>query len=124
MAIFAGGASNDVRVGGSGFDHFVFGVGDSGHTTGNFDIITDFFKGAVGTGDEIDYATAIDIGGTADLADSNNASINQTTGVTTFFAGSGATLSDALDDIESGMDDDGRRLWLKMNLHRSRRVKC
>jgi hypothetical protein len=67
------------------------------------DKITDYTKGAVGTGDLIDFSSNLTIGGSAATATATQASINITTGKTTFAAGSGTTLSDALLDIASRM---------------------
>ena len=101
------GSGFDTLNGGIGFDSFVFEAGDSGQTATTIDVIGDFTKGAVGTGDEIDYLSALMIGGSNATATVNEASINATTGVATFAAGSGTTLSDALNDIEGRMDNDG-----------------
>jgi len=95
-----GGTSIDVLTGGSDRDTFIFAAGDSGKTAG-FDIITDLAKGAVGTGDLIDYSTNLTVGGNANTATSSQALINQTTGVASFASGSGKSLSDALSDIAS-----------------------
>ena len=94
-----GGTGIDTLTGGLGSDSFVFAAGDSGQTTGNIDVITSYNIGIAGTGDEFDYATNLAIGGSASAASANQASINATTGVATFAAGSGATLADALADI-------------------------
>lgn len=98
-----GGAGKDTLYGGLGQDTFIFTTGDSGQTLTNLDKIMDFTKGAVGTGDLIDYVSNLTIGGSAATATSKQASINMTTGVATFAAGSGRTLSDALFDIATRM---------------------
>ena len=103
-----GGTGNDSLTGGAGFDHFVFAAGDSGQTTGNIDVITDYTSGAVNTGDEFDYgATDLVIGGSNALATATQASINATTGVATFALGEGTTLADALADIAARIDSAG-----------------
>ena len=93
-----GGRGADSLTGGLGKDTFVFTTGDSGQTT-NYDIISDYFKGVVGTGDLIDFSANLTRGGAATAAIAAQAAINQTTGIATFAAGSGTTLSDALSDI-------------------------
>jgi Ca2+-binding RTX toxin-like protein len=93
-----GGKGADSLTGGSGTDTFVFTTGDSGQTA-SFDIIRDYFKGAVGTGDLIDFSANLTIGGSAATATANQAAINQDTGIATFAAGSGKKLGDALLDI-------------------------
>jgi len=95
-----GGKAADILTGGAAKDTFIFTTGDSGQTTG-FDKISDFTKGAVGTGDVIDFSSALTIGGSASAATSSQAAINQSTGVATFFSGSGTTLTDAIGDIAS-----------------------
>ncbi len=94
-----GGTGADLLVGGAGSDSFKFTTGSSGQTLGTIDLIRDYTKGAVGTGDEIDYSSNLSIGGSAAAATAAQASISATTGVATFAAGSGTTLSDALSDI-------------------------
>jgi methionine-rich copper-binding protein CopC len=93
-----GGRGADSLTGGIGSDTFVFAAGDTGQVTGS-DTISDFAKGTVITGDRIDYAADLVIGGSASAATVNEALINQSTGVATFAAKSGATLADALADI-------------------------
>jgi Ca2+-binding RTX toxin-like protein len=93
-----GGRGADILIGGTGSDTFVFSEGDTGQATGT-DTMLDFAKGAVNTGDRIDYAVDLVIGGSSGTATINEALINQTTGIATFAAKSGATLLDALADI-------------------------
>jgi hypothetical protein len=98
--VFTGGQGADIMFGGGGSDSFAFGSGDSGQTLATIDIIGDYAKGIVGTGDEIDYTTAdLVIGGTDAAPSFSQASINQTTGVATFEAGSGTTFDDAINDV-------------------------
>ncbi len=94
-----GGRGRDTLTGGTERDRFAFAAGASGQTTTTMDIINDFAKGAVGTGDWFDYSDVLAIGGTASAAAANEAAINQTTGIASFAAGSGTTLTDALNDI-------------------------
>ncbi len=94
-----GGAGRDTLKGDAGSDTFVFALGDSGQTAKTLDIILDFGKGAVGVGDKIDFSSALTIGGSASAATDYQASINASTGVATFAAGSGTSLEDALADI-------------------------
>lgn len=101
--ILTGGRGADTLTGGSGRDTFVFTTGDSGQTAVTLDRISDYTKGAVGTGDLIDYVSNLTVGGSAIVAISSQASINMTTGLATFASGSGTTLSDALLDIASRM---------------------
>ena len=82
-----------------GSDIFQFAAGDSGQAATTIDNLVDIVKGALGTGDLIDYATNLTIGGSNAAATATEASINAATGVATFAAGSGTTLSDALADI-------------------------
>lgn len=98
-----GGVGADIMTGGSDKDTFVFMAGDSGQTATTLDKITDYTKGAVGTGDLIDYASNLTVGGSSATATAGQASINMTTGVATFATGSGTTLSDALLDIATRM---------------------
>jgi Ca2+-binding RTX toxin-like protein len=93
-----GGSGADTLTGGSGRDTFVFAPGSSGQTR-NFDVIADYTKGAVGTGDLIDFSAALTVGGSSAAASSTQASINPSTAVASFASGSGTTLDDALSDI-------------------------
>jgi len=93
-----GGKGVDSLTGGAGSDTFVFAAGDTGQATGS-DTISDFAKGAVNTGDRVDYAADLVIGGSSSAATANEALINQSTGVATFAAKSGTSLADALADI-------------------------
>ncbi len=97
------GKGADTLTGGSGRDTFVFATGDSGQTATTLDKITDYTKGALGTSDLIDFTSNLTIGGSAATATTSQASINMTTGLATFAAGSGTTLSDAILDIASRM---------------------
>jgi len=67
------------------------------------DKIADYTKGALGTGDLIDYVSLLTIGGSAATATARQASINMTTGIASFASGSGTALADALLDIASRM---------------------
>jgi hypothetical protein len=80
----------------------VFAIGDTGQTTTTVDQV-DYAKGAVGVGDKIDFASALTVGGVTTAATATQASINAATGVTTFAAGSGTTMADALADIATSM---------------------
>ncbi len=102
----SGGKGADTLVGGAGKDTFVFVAGDSGQTTG-FDQIKDYAKGAVGTGDLIDFGANLVKGGVAATATDARASINATTGVATFTASSGKTMADALADVANSLKLDG-----------------
>jgi Ca2+-binding RTX toxin-like protein len=114
-----GGKGIDNLTGGSGSDTFLFSKGDTGQAAGKFDIITDFAKGTTGTGDLIDYSNALVIGGGATSAASTEASINQSIGIASFAAGSGTTISDALNDIASNFtratDTVGEFAFFKIN---------
>jgi hypothetical protein len=95
-----GGGGADLLRGGKGSDSFGFDVGDSGQYKG-CDVIADFAKGKLG--DVIDFSSSLTVGGNISVATADHASINPSTGVATFFAKSGLTLSDAVSDIAGGM---------------------
>ncbi|HWP26828.1 MAG TPA: DUF5801 repeats-in-toxin domain-containing protein [Xanthobacteraceae bacterium] len=102
-----GGTGADSLTGGPGSDRFVFAAGDSGQTS-NIDVITDYAKGVVGIGDVIDYLNAaLVIGSTGASATGTQALIDQTTGIASFAAGSGTSLSDALNDIANAISLGG-----------------
>lgn len=109
----------DVLTGGAGRDTLVFAAGDSGQTATTLDKINDYSKGVVGTGDLIDFASILKIGGSAAAATPAEALINTTTGVATFAAASGTTLSDALLDIATrftkATDSAGEFAFFKVN---------
>ena len=86
-------------TGGTGSDRYRFEKGDSGQTAASMDRITDFATGAVNSGDRFDFSSVLTVGGAANSATASRASINQTTGIATFAAGSGTTLDDGLHDI-------------------------
>ena len=94
-----GGEGTDTMTGGAGSDRYRFEKGDSGQTAASMDRITDFAEGAVNTGDRFDFSSILAVGGAANAATATRASINQTTGVASFAAGSGTTMEDALNDI-------------------------
>ncbi len=98
-----GGVGSDRLIGGNGSDIFKFSSGDSGRVFGKLDVITDYSMGSLGSADLIDYVSSLSIGGSNSIPTSKQALINQTTGVATFAAGSGATLSDALADVAKSM---------------------
>ncbi len=97
--IINGGAGADSLTGGTQSNTFTFAAGDTGQVAGTLDTLTDYAKGAVGTGDKIDYTSVMTIGGSAAAATATQAAINMTTGIASFAAGSGTTLADALGDI-------------------------
>lgn len=101
-----GGKGFDRLSGGTGSDTFVFSAGDSEQASGG-DIILDFAKGAVNTGDLIDYVSDLVIGGSSDAATATQALINQNSGVATFAAKSGSNLADALADIAARFTSAG-----------------
>jgi hypothetical protein len=105
--VLIGGAGADSLVGGAGADTFRFAAGDTGQTLATSDVIQGYQKGALGTGDVLDYTVNLIVGGTAAAATGTQASINQTTGVATFAAGSGTTLADALSDIATRINAAG-----------------
>ena len=94
-----GGKGQDNLTGGAGRDTFTFAAGDDGITATTLDKILDYAKGAVGTGDLIDYSATLTKGGNANIATASQASINQSRGIATFANGSGTTLADAVGDI-------------------------
>jgi Ca2+-binding RTX toxin-like protein len=97
-----GGTGADTIYGGPGSDILKFAAGDSGQVTG-FDVVADYQMGARSTGDLIDYAKSMTIGGSAAVATATQASINASTGVATFASGSGTTMADALADVAARM---------------------
>ncbi len=97
-----GGVGADSLTGGAGSDTFIVAAGDTGQASG-FDFFVNVAKGAVGVGDVLDYSVDLRIGGSAGPATSTQASIHASTGVATFAASSGTTLTDALADVASGM---------------------
>jgi len=102
-----GGKGKDTLTGGTQSDKFVFAVGDSAFS--NFDVITDYQKGALGTGDKFDFSAALVRGGSAAAATATQASINQTTGIATFKAGSGTTMTDCVNDIAARINAGGTK---------------
>eukprot|EP01031_Cornospumella_fuschlensis_P022412 gene22412-27377_t len=113
-----GGLGADTLTGGAGSDRFGFAAGDAG-TSSAFDVITDYLKGAAGTGDLIDFAPNLVVGGSALAATATEASINAATGLTTFAAGTGLTLADAVAKINarfvSAADSGGEFALFKVN---------
>ena len=107
--VLTGGAGADQLTGGAGRDTFVFAAAASGQATGS-DTIVDYVKGLVGTGDAIEYSSALRVGGVATTATGTQAAINQSTGVASFAAGSGTTLADALADIATSFGSDGTQV--------------
>jgi Ca2+-binding RTX toxin-like protein len=99
--ILSGGSDADKMTGGTGSDTFKFSAGDSGQTLTTYDTIADYAKGAVGTGDKIDFTSSLTIGGSALVATSSEAKIDQKTAIATFASGSGTSLTDALSDISA-----------------------
>lgn len=114
-----GGKGIDNLTGGSGCDSFLFSQGDTGQAAGKLDVITDFAKGATGTGDLLDYTAALTIGGNSAVATASEASINSSNGIASFAAASGTTLTDALNDIASrfskATDTVGEFAFFKIN---------
>lgn len=96
----SGGIRADVLKGGKGSDTFAFSPGDSGQSKG-FDVISDFTKGT--SGDVIGFSSSLKPGGNANAAASDQASINPSSGIATFFGKSGTTLSDAISDVAGRM---------------------
>jgi Ca2+-binding RTX toxin-like protein len=113
-----GGVGSDSMTGGAGADMFVFAAGASGQSTG-WDVVTDFTKGAVGAGDLIDFSAALTIGGNSTAATATQASVNLATGVATFLAGSGTTMTDALSKLNARFvaagDASGEFAFFKVN---------
>ncbi|MCA0432740.1 MAG: hypothetical protein LCH46_05700 [Proteobacteria bacterium] len=106
--VLNGGKGKDTLTGGRDSDRFVFIAGDSAFS--NFDVITDYQKGAVNTvGDKIDFSSALVRGGSAAAATATQASINQTTGIATFKAGSGTTMTDCVNDIAARINVGGTK---------------
>ena len=101
--ILSGGTGTDSMNGGAGNDIFYFTAGDSGQTLTTRDVIADFSKGS----DFINYVTNLFIGGHNAQGTAAQASINSTTGVATFAAGSGTNITDALADISARFNSDG-----------------
>ena len=97
--VLTAGAGVDTLDGGAGADTFRFAAGDTGQDLASSDVIQAYQKGALGTGDVLDYTVNLTLGGSAAVATNAQASINQTTGVATFGNNSGATMADALNDI-------------------------
>jgi Ca2+-binding RTX toxin-like protein len=99
-----GGHGADTLTGGNGKDVFLFQKGDSvltasGTSYTGFDVIKSFTKGGSSSGDAIAYEGTLYIGGTSSTALADSASINQSTGIATFAAGSGGNLLDAVSDV-------------------------
>lgn len=102
------GGAGPVRIsGGARLDIFQFSEVDSAQTATPHDTIFDQIESAVGVGDLIDYSSALSTGGENSSASRTPASINQTTCVAIFVAGSGATLPDALADISTSFTSSG-----------------
>jgi Ca2+-binding RTX toxin-like protein len=117
--ILSGGTDADKMTGGTGSDTYKFSAGDSGQSLTTYDKIADYAKGAVGTGDKIDFTSNLAIGGSALVATSSQAKIDQTTAIATFAKGSGTTLADALSDIDArftaSTDAAGEFAFFKVN---------
>jgi Ca2+-binding RTX toxin-like protein len=113
--IILGSTGADILSGGSGIDTFLFASGDSGQSIG-YDQILDFAKGKKGVGDIIrsNSPMSLQVGGLSSVIDSNHASINQKSGVASFAAGSGKTLSDALNDVANSTDQTGHFAFFKV----------
>ena len=114
-----GGKGRDTLIGGTQSDRFKFGIGDSGQTAATMDRISDFEKGGVGVGDRFDFSSILTIGGTDDAPSAGTASIDQITGIATFAAGSGVSMTDALNDIANilalGGDNAGDCALFRVN---------
>ena len=117
--ILSGGSGADKMTGGTGSDTFKFSAGDSGQIVTSYDTIADYKKGAVGTGDKIDFTSNLAIGGSALVATTSQAKIDQKTAIATFAKGSGTTLADALSDIDARLtastDAEGEFAFFKVN---------
>lgn len=94
-----GGKGADKLKGGAGSDTFIFTLGDSGQLTTTLDVVNDYAKGVSGIGDRFDFSANLVIGGSNAAATITQASINSATGVASFAASSGTSLTDALSDI-------------------------
>jgi len=114
-----GGKGSDSLRGDAGSDTFAFTAGDSGQKLNTQDVILDYTKGALGTGDVIDFAVALTIGGSSAPATSTNASIDSVTGIATFASGSGLNINDALKDIATrftgSQNANGEFAFFKIN---------
>ena len=111
-----GGTMADNLTGGLGVDRFVFAAGDSNLTSNSgFDVITDYSKGS----DLIDYSASLKIGGSPATASPNQASINSTTGVATFAAGTVTSIAEAVVKINARFtfagDESGEFAFFKVN---------
>jgi RTX calcium-binding nonapeptide repeat (4 copies) len=107
--VLRGDAGADVLEGGAGSDYFVFDFGDSGVTRPSADKVLDFTRGAAGTGDRIDFVADLSIAAASNTASASQASINASTGVATFAAGSGRNLADAVADLTASFSADGEK---------------
>ena len=105
--VIRGGMGADLLYGGAESDSFVFDLGDTGQGTTSYDQIKDYAKGAVGTGDEINFSAVLSVGGSSAAATASQASIDALTGIATFAAGSGRSLVDALADITARFTASG-----------------
>eukprot|EP01030_Chromulinospumella_sphaerica_P002444 gene2444-2394_t len=123
-----GGAGNDWLNGGTGADTLVGGAGNDNYVVDNMgDLVSETTLlngsidagGAAGTGDLIDFAPNLVVGGSALAATATEASINAATGLTTFAAGTGLTLADAVAKINarfvSAADSGGEFALFKVN---------
>lgn len=113
-----GGRGNDSLTGNEGSDSFIFSPGDCTRKLG-FDVITDYTKGKPEIGDLIDFSVDLIYGGKDGVANTNQASINQYTGIASFHAGSGNTLADAVKDVATSLtaseDAAGEFAFFKVN---------
>jgi len=96
----------DQITGGKSMDTFRLAENSSGATAASAVSLYNFHVG-VNTGDVIDYATALKIGGSGAPATSTTAAINQTTGVATFYPGGHLTLNAALTQIVNAFNNSG-----------------